>query len=67
MGGGWPASATTAPCGVWDAESHADVSQLTLAAGVAALSWGPGGISLGTSTGLVQLSVIARDGHAPAY
>ena len=61
MGGGWPAPATTARCGFGTLRatriSHSSHSQTR----VAALAWGPEGISLVTSSGFVQRSVIASD------
>jgi len=64
-GGGWPAPATTAPCGFGTLKATRMTRSSSLAARVAALAWGPAGISLASASAFVQLSLIARDGSPP--
>ena len=45
---------------LWDADGPATISQLKLGAPLAALAWGPGGVTVAAHTGLVQLAVIHR-------
>jgi len=45
---------------LWDAHDQAPISQLKLGALLAALAWGPHGITVAAHTGLVQLAVVDR-------
>ena len=45
---------------LWDAQTQAEISQLKVGVPVAALAWGPGGITVAAHTRLVQLAVIDR-------
>jgi len=43
---------------LWEVNSHAVISQLTVGASVWALAWGVGGIAIATQAGLLQLVII---------
>jgi hypothetical protein len=45
---------------LWDARLAAPISQLRIGVPVAALAWGPCGITAGTSAGVHQLALIER-------
>jgi WD40 repeat protein len=45
---------------LWDIHNPATVSQLKLGASLAALAWGPRGITVAAHTELVQLAIIDR-------
>ena len=45
---------------LWDTHDPAPISQLTLGAPLAALAWGPRGITVAAHTELVQLAIIDR-------
>ena len=45
---------------LWDAHDPAPISQLKLRGPLAALAWGPRGITVAAHTGLMQLAVVDR-------